>query len=123
MSQLSIASIDVLRDENQKYHTFINLGLFLAALTGIEIVIIFFPWNPWLIFWGLFVLSVIKFICVIAWFMHLVYDKFVTTAVFLSGLAIATGTVIALVALFGFHDEIDLEAVEILQDMGMLLPW
>ncbi|MGB0371666.1 MAG: cytochrome C oxidase subunit IV family protein [Opitutales bacterium] len=118
MSQLTLAPIDVLKDENDKYHTFINLGLFLAALTGIEIVIIFFPWNPWVIFWGLVILSVIKFICVIAWFMHLIYDKFVTTAVFMSGLIIATGTVIALVALFSFpEEEYDVEAIKVMQDI------
>ena len=119
MSQLSLASIDVLKDENEKYHTFINLGLFLAALTGIEIVIIFFPWNPWIIFWGLMILSVIKFVCVIAWFMHLIYDKLVTTIVFMSGLIIATGTVIALMALFSFPDEeYDRESIKVFEELG-----
>lgn len=118
MSQLTLASIDVLKDENQKYHTFINLGLFLAALTGIEIVIIFFPWDPWLIFWGLMILSVIKFICVVAWFMHLIYDKLVTTILFSAGLVIATGTVIALLALFNFPaDEFDVEQIQIMQEI------
>ena len=118
MSQLTLAPLDVLKDENDKYHTFINLGLFLAALTGIEIVIIFFPWDPWLIFWGLMVLSVIKFICVCAWFMHLLYDKFATTAVFTAGLVIATGTVIALVALFSFEpDEFDTEQIKVFEEL------
>ena len=119
MAQLTLASLDVLKGENEKYHTFINLGLFLAALTGIEIVIIFFPWNPWIVFWGLVILSLIKFICVCAWFMHLLYDKFITTAVFTSGLLIATGTVIALLALFGYEaSEYDIEQIEVMQDMG-----
>jgi len=103
---------EVIRSENKKYHEFINLGLFLAVLTGIEIVIIFFPWNPWLIFWVLVVLSVIKFACVIAWFMHLIYDKLLLTLVFLSGMIIATGTVTALMLLFDFK-YVDEEAITI----------
>ena len=110
MSHAHAISPEVIKEENKRYHAFINLGLFLAVLTGIEIVIIFFPWNPWLIFWGLVVLSVIKFIAVIAWFMHLIYDKALLTLVFLSGLIIATGTVAALLLLFDFK-YVDVEAI------------
>ncbi|MCH2154777.1 MAG: cytochrome C oxidase subunit IV family protein [Opitutales bacterium] len=111
-SELTLAPMDVLKSENDKYHTFINLGMILAVLTGIEIVVIFFPWNEALILWGLIILSVIKFIAVIAWFMHLIYDKAVLTVLFMSGFVIATGTVIALVALFSYTgDEYDIEAM------------
>lgn len=118
---LTLAPASVLRDENQKYHTFINLGMFLAVLTGVEIVIIFLPWSATLIFWGLIILSLIKFAAVIAWFMHLIYDKAVVTLLFMSGLIIATGTAIALIALFQFTpDELDAEHIEPLKDLGML---
>lgn len=102
---------DHLKDENKKYYHFINLGLFLAVVTGIEIVIIFFPWNPHLIFWVLVVLSVVKFLCVIAWFMHLIYDRLLLTLVFFSGLIIGTGTVAALLLLFSAN-EVDFDAIE-----------
>ena len=98
--------------ENEKYYHFINLGLFLAVLTGVEIVVIFFPWNPYLVFWILVILSLIKFVCVIAWFMHLLYDKLLLTLVFMTGLIIGTGTVVALMLLFS-PKEVDFEAIQV----------
>ncbi|MEM8550029.1 MAG: cytochrome C oxidase subunit IV family protein [Verrucomicrobiota bacterium] len=99
---------ELMRVENERYHTFINIALFLAVLTGIEIVIIFLPWAFWIIMTGLVVLSLIKFICVILWFMHLIYDKILLFWLFLTGLIIATGTMIALLLLFS-ADDVDLE--------------
>lgn len=114
---------EVRKAENDKYFHFINLGLFLAVLTGIEIVVIFFPWNPYLVFWILVILSLIKFVCVIAWFMHLIYDKLILTLVFLTGLIIGTGTVAALLLLFSRSD-VDFEAIQIgmtsLRSAGLL---
>lgn len=103
---------EVLKSEQKKYYHFINLGLFLAVLTGIEIVIIYFPWDPMLIFWILIILSVIKFAGVIAWFMHLIYDKLLLTLLFFSGLIIGTGTAAALLLLFSSND-VDFEAIEL----------
>jgi hypothetical protein len=76
-----------------------------------------------LVFWILVVLSLIKFACVIAWFMHLIYDKLLLTLVFMSGLIIATGTVAALMLLFSAGD-VDFEAIDlgraVLQTSGIL---
>ena len=82
--------------ENEKYHAFVNLALALAAITGVELVLVYLPFNEHLILWTLVVLSLFKFVSVIAWFMHLIYDRLLLTLVFGAGLAIATGTVIAL---------------------------
>ncbi len=82
--------------EEQKYHAFINLAMILAAITGIELVLVYLPLNEILILTVLIVLSLFKFLGVIAWFMHLVYDKLLLTLAFGTGLIIATGTVIAL---------------------------
>jgi cytochrome c oxidase subunit 4 len=89
----------LIRQENQRYHTFINLALILAMLTGIEIILIFLPWPFWLLMTILMVLSTVKFIAVILWFMHLIYDKILCFWLFMSGLVIAAGTMIALIAL------------------------
>lgn len=107
---------ELLRQENQRYHAFINLALFLAVLTGIEIVIIFLPWSFWLIMTGLIVLSLIKFICVILWFMHLIYDKILLFWLFMAGLVLAGGTMIALLVLFSPKD-VDMEPM-----LGEVLP-
>jgi len=89
-----------LEEEQKRYHTFINLALWLSVLTGIEIVIIFFPFAPWLIITGLVVLSLIKFAGVILWFMHLIYDRLLLTLLFLFGLVLATAIGAALLLLF-----------------------
>ena len=96
--------------EAQKYHAFINLAMILAAVTGIELVLVYLPLNELLIFTVLVALSLFKFIGVIAWFMHLVYDKLLLTLAFGAGLFIATGTVIALMFIMD-HDFVDFEAI------------
>lgn len=96
--------------EEQKYHAFINLAMILAAITGIELVLVYLPLNEILIFTILVVLSLCKFIGVIAWFMHLVYDRFLLTLAFGTGLVIATGTVISLIFIMD-QSFVDFEAI------------
>ncbi len=96
--------------ENDKYHTFVNLALALAAITGVELVLVYLPFNEALILWTLIVLSLFKFVSVIAWFMHLIYDRLLLTLVFGAGLSIAAGTVVALLFLLG-PDHVDFEAI------------
>lgn len=96
--------------ENEKYHTFVNLALILAAVTGIELVLVYLPFNPIFITVVLVALSVFKFIAVIAWFMHLVYDRLLLTLVFGAGLSIAAGTVVALMCLMS-PSHVDFDAI------------
>jgi len=97
--------------ENEKYHTFVNLALGLAAITGIELVLVYLPFNPIFITTVLVALSIFKFFAVIAWFMHLVYDKLLLTLVFGAGLSIAVGTVIALMCVMS-PSHVDFSAIE-----------
>jgi cytochrome c oxidase subunit 4 len=96
--------------EEQKHHTFINLALVLAAITGIELVLVYLPIHEAVVFSSLIALSLFKFFSVIAWFMHLIYDKMLLTLAFGTGLAIASGTVVALMFIMdrGF---VDFEAI------------
>lgn len=112
MSEISsIPSTDTdHQGEEQKYHAFINLAMILAAITGIELVLVYLPLNEILILTVLIVLSLFKFVGVIAWFMHLVYDKLLLTLAFGTGLVIATGTVIALMFIMD-HQFVDFEAI------------
>lgn len=91
-------------EETQKYHAFVNLALGLAAITGVELVLVYLPFNIAFIFVVLIGLSVFKFIAVIAWFMHLIYDKLILTLAFGAGLSIAAGTVVALMFIFSPGD-------------------
>ncbi len=101
---------ELIGQENNRYLTFIYVALFLAILTGIEIVIIFIPWPFWFILTALIAMSTVKFVCVILWFMHLIYDKMMCLALFVAGLILAAGTMVALLALFSPKD-VDLDAL------------
>lgn len=106
---LPVAEASEANGENTKYHTFINLALVLAAITGVELVLVYLPsppFHPLLITATLIALSVFKFFAVMAWFMHLIYDRLILTLVFGAGLSIAGGTVVALMFIMdsGFVD-------------------
>ncbi len=104
--------------ENARYHRFIQIAMVLAVLTGIEIVIIFLPWAYWLILSGLIILSAIKFVFVILWFMHLIYDRMLLFWLFMAGMLLATGTMIALMLLMG-PDDVDTEAFASAEPVAM----
>lgn len=94
-------------DEN-KFQIYVQIAMLLAVITGIEIVVIFFPFAKWLIVTSLVVLSVVKFLYVIFFFMHLKWDKAFCTILFFIGLVLATGTTWALLEIFSAHDSIPL---------------
>jgi len=97
-------------DEAQKHHAFVNLALVLAAITGIELVLVYLPIHEAVVFSSLIALSLFKFFSVIAWFMHLIYDKMLLTLAFGTGLAIASGTVVALMFIMD-RSFVDFEAI------------
>lgn len=87
--------------EPSKFHVYVQIAMLLAIITSIEIVLIYLPFAKWLIVTGLVVLSAIKFLYVIFYFMHLKWDKVFCTILFFIGLILAGGTMWALLALFG----------------------
>ncbi len=99
-------SQDFLAEEVRRYHHFITLALWLAAITGAEIVLIFLPIPPLVVLTVLSLMSAGKFFAVILWFMHLIYDKKLLFWLFLTGLLLAFATFAALISLFGV-DRID----------------
>ena len=86
--------------EKSKFHTFVQLAMILAVITGVEIIIIFIPFSYAVLFTTLAILSAVKFLAVILWFMHLIYDRLLCTIVFFIGMILAGGTLLALLALF-----------------------
>jgi cytochrome c oxidase subunit 4 len=95
-----------LAEEVRRYHHFIVLALWLAVVTGAEIVLIFLPLPVAVIFTVLALMSAGKFFAVILWFMHLIYDKRLLFWCFFAGLALAFATYAALLCLFS-ADRID----------------
>ena len=96
-------SPDFLVEEVRRYHHFIVLALWLAVVTGAEIVLIYLPIPVAAI---LTLMSAGKFFAVILWFMHLIYDKRLLFWCFFAGLALAFATYAALLMLFSV-DRID----------------
>ncbi len=101
-------SEDPVAEESKRFFTFFNLSMFLVAITGIEIVIIYVQtFEGQYIIGILFTTSVLKFIGVIWWFMHLRWDKILNTVLFLMGLVIALGTYFAVIYMGDNHPVIE----------------
>jgi cytochrome c oxidase subunit 4 len=91
-------SEDPIKEESDRFFTFFNLSMLLVAITGIEIVIIYVKsFEGLTIIAVLTVCSVIKFIGVMTWFMHLRWDKILNTVLFMMGLVIAGFTFFAVI--------------------------
>ncbi|WP_414662079.1 cytochrome C oxidase subunit IV family protein [Horticoccus sp. 23ND18S-11] len=84
-----------------KFQIYVQIALLLAVITGIEIVAVYLPFAKWLVVTTLVVLSTVKFMFVIFYFMHLRWDKPFCTILFFIGLVLASGTMWGLLALFG----------------------
>ena len=84
-----------------KYQIYVQIAMLLAVITGVEIAIVYIPWAKWIIVTTLVVLSTVKFMFVIFYFMHLRWDKPFCTILFFIGLVIAGGTMWGLLTIFG----------------------
>lgn len=99
-SGFSPASKEMLDGESKRYFTFFNVILTLIVLTFLELILIVLPFHHIVLLTGLIVLSLVKFVLVIWYFMHLRWDQLFLTALFILGLVLASGTVAALLLLF-----------------------
>ena len=96
--------------------------MLLAVITGVEIAVIGLPFAKWLLVSVLVVLSAVKFMFVIFYFMHLRWDKVFCTILFFIGLILAGGTMWALLQLFSTENSIPLSvAVNTLADLSRLV--
>jgi cytochrome c oxidase subunit 4 len=91
-----------------KYQIYVQIAMLLAVITGVEIVAIYLPFAKWFIITSLVVLSTVKFMFVIFYFMHLRWDKPCCTILFFIGLVLAGGTMWALLTLFNAEASIPL---------------
>ena len=101
-------SEDPVAEESQRFFTFFNLSMILVAITGLEIVIIYVQtFEGSTIIGVLFATSILKFIGVVWWFMHLRWDKILNTVLFLIGLVIALGTYFAVIFMADEHPVVE----------------
>jgi len=117
MSSHATTQAEILVEEARRYHTFVNMALLLSVLTGTGIVIIFTPLPGWIMLTALITLAFIKFMCVILWFMHLLEDPPLLTVLFLGGLLLAVGTLLALLGIMSPKD-VDPETLQ-----NSSVPW
>ena len=83
-----------------KFQIYVQIAMLLAVITGIEIVCVYLPFAKWILVTTLVVLSAVKFLFVIFYFMHLRWDKPFCTIMFFIGLVLAAGTMGGLLMLF-----------------------
>jgi cytochrome c oxidase subunit 4 len=88
-------------EAQSKFWIFVQIAMLLAVITGLELVTVYLPFTRWLLFSVLAVLSTVKFMFVIFYFMHLRWDRALCTILFFIGLVLAAGTMWALLQLFG----------------------
>lgn len=94
--------------EHQHSHikTYIIVAVALGLITGLEVYALYMKTSTTVIFTLLYGLSALKFGLVVALFMHLKYDNKALTAIFFSGMVLALGTMLALIALLGYQPSI-----------------
>jgi cytochrome c oxidase subunit 4 len=86
--------------DESKFQIYVQIAMLLAVITGVEIVGIYLPFAKWLIVTALVILSIVKFMYVIFYFMYLRWDKPFCTIMFFIGLVLASGTTWALLEIF-----------------------
>ena len=96
-------------DQN-KFWAYVQIAMLLAVITGVEIVAIGLPFHKVFLITSLVILSIVKFLFVIFYFMHLRWDKVFCTILFFIGLILAGGTMWGLLTLFAIDDSKPLSA-------------
>jgi cytochrome c oxidase subunit IV len=108
--------------EESKFAAYVSIAMLLAVITGVEIAVIGLPFAKWLLVSVLVVLSAVKFMFVIFYFMHLRWDKVFCTILFFIGLILAGGTMWALLKLFSVEDSVPLSvALDAARDLSRLV--
>jgi cytochrome c oxidase subunit 4 len=94
--------------EPSKFHIYIQIAMLLAVITCVEVVLVYLPIVKWFVVTALCLLSAVKFMFVIFYFMHLRWDKVFCTILFFIGLILAGGTMWALIKLFAAESSLPL---------------
>jgi cytochrome c oxidase subunit 4 len=95
-------------DEGQEHLTeaiYIRIAVILTAITAAEVAIYYIEWfhDSGALVPTLAIMSLVKFITVISYYMHLKVDDKRYRYIFVGGLLLAVGIVTALVALLRTH--------------------
>ena len=80
---------------------YVKIGVILAVITAVEVAIVYVEALESVLLPMLLGLGALKFVLVIMYFMHLKQDNKLFTWLFMAGLTIAIGIILALMAMFG----------------------
>lgn len=106
MSDHSLAGSTPAHDEHHPdERTYVKIAIILAAITLAEVAIYYIDWvrDNHLLVPMLIVMSIIKFITVIAFYMHLKFDNPLFRTIFAGGLLLSLAVISAVVALLRTH--------------------
>ena len=82
--------------------TYFIVAMILASITAVEVAVFYATWLGHGIIPVLAILSIVKFVLVAMFYMHLRYDARLFSTLFVGGLALAFTVVFALIGLFRF---------------------
>jgi cytochrome c oxidase subunit 4 len=105
------AADDLHHEHHPTDTTYWKVGLALGLVTALEVGTYFITDDPyshdlkWLLIGGLLTLMVIKFVTIVAYFMHVRFDHKLFRNVFVGGLVVAVGVYLVTLATFQFFDE------------------
>ena len=97
---------DATHDTHAAHQTHASVGFYwmiagvLGIITAVEVAIFYIPAIGGALVPSLLVLSAAKFLLVVMFFMHLKFDSWWFTGLFLAGLSLAIFMVVALVMLY-----------------------
>lgn len=86
---------------------YIKIGAILFVITMIEVIIYYVEALEGILVPTLIVLSTLKFVLVVGYFMHLKFDDSRLRMIFIMGMVFALATFIAMYALMHFHQITD----------------
>lgn len=79
---------------------YVGIGIVLTVITAVEVAIFYVPALAGVLVPSLLLLSLVKFVLVVMFYMHLKFDSKVFTTVFVAPLTLAVGVVVSLIILF-----------------------
>ena len=79
---------------------YVRIAVILAAITGLEVAIYYLDLSPSVLIPALFGFSLVKFVLVVLWFMHLRFDSRTYSRFFMMGLAGAVTLFLIMLMLF-----------------------
>lgn len=89
--------------------TYLKIGSLLFILTAVEIALYFVEdafesdWSLYVLIASLIILSSIKFVLVVMYYMHLKWDDRMFTWFFLAGMFVAAAIILAMMAMYRYY--------------------